>query len=148
MLRFEKSVVVVTGAGSGIGAATAKRFASEGACVVLNGRDRGKLDRVASELDAGRTLVHPGDVSVQSDAEALVAATVGRFGRLDVLVNNAASPRRAPSSKRPSRIGAGSWPSTWTASSNCIRAALPHLLTSKAASSTCPRSPASAATGT
>jgi NADP-dependent 3-hydroxy acid dehydrogenase YdfG len=44
MSRFEKMVVII-GAGSGIGAATAKRFASEGASVVPNGRDRGKLDR-------------------------------------------------------------------------------------------------------
>lgn len=131
MSRFEKSVVVVTGAGSGIGAATAKRFASEGACVVLNGRDRGKLDRVASELDAGRTLVHPGDVSVQSDAEALVAAAVGRFGRLDVLVNNAGIATTGPFLEATvedwRRIMAVDVDGVFY----CIRAALTHLLTSK-----------------
>ena len=88
-MRFNDKVVIVTGAGSGIGAATARRFASEGALVVLAGRTKDKLDRVAAELQAGRFLVHVTDVSQQSDVEILVADTVRQFGRLDVLVNNA-----------------------------------------------------------
>ena len=89
MARFAGKVVVVTGAGSGIGAATARRFAREGATVVLNGRRQAKLDEVAAGLPADRVLVRPGDVSREDDAKALVAAAVERFGRLDVLVNNA-----------------------------------------------------------
>ncbi len=89
MGRFTDKTVIVTGAGSGIGAATAVRFAEEGAAVVLVGRTRDKLDRVAAKLDAGRTLVHAGDVSDRAAVEALVAATLTRFGGIDVLVNNA-----------------------------------------------------------
>ena len=89
MPRFTDKTVIVTGAGSGIGAATADRFAGEGANVVLVGRTRGKLDRVAARLDAARSLVHEADVSDVAAVEALVAATVDRFGGLDVLVNNA-----------------------------------------------------------
>jgi meso-butanediol dehydrogenase/(S,S)-butanediol dehydrogenase/diacetyl reductase len=89
MTRFNDKVVIVTGAGSGIGAASARRFAAEGATVVLAGRRQDKLDRVAAELPAGKSLVRVTDVSQQADVDALVADTVRQFGRLDVLVNNA-----------------------------------------------------------
>ncbi|MET1026137.1 MAG: SDR family NAD(P)-dependent oxidoreductase, partial [Dongiaceae bacterium] len=82
-------VVIVTGGGSGIGAATARRFWSEGASVVLSGRTQEKLVATARELDVERSLVHVSDVSVPADVERLVADTVARFGRIDVLVNNA-----------------------------------------------------------
>ena len=89
MTRFNDKVVIVTGAGSGIGAATARRFAADGATVVLAGRTQEKLDRVAADLPAGKYLVRVTDVSQQADVEGLVADTVRQFGRLDVLVNNA-----------------------------------------------------------
>ena len=89
MTRFNDKVVIVTGAGSGIGAATARRFAADGATVVLAGRTQEKLDRVAAGLPAGKSLVRVTDVSRQDEVDALVADTVRQFGRLDVLVNNA-----------------------------------------------------------
>ncbi len=89
MNRFVSKTVIVTGAGSGIGAATAKRFAQEGANVVLVGRTRRKLDDVATGLAQDRTLIHVADVSDLSAWEALIKATVERFGAVDVLVNNA-----------------------------------------------------------
>lgn len=89
MERFKGKAVIVTGAGSGIGAATARRFAQEGATVVLAGRTESKLKEVARALAAERTLVQVTDVSRYEEAERLVAATVARFGRVDVLVNNA-----------------------------------------------------------
>ena len=89
MTRFNDKVVIITGAGSGIGAATVKRFAADGAMVVLAGRKREKLERVADELPTGKFLVRVTDVSQQADVDALVADTVRQFGRLDVLVNNA-----------------------------------------------------------
>lgn len=89
MARFEGKVVIVTGAGSGIGAATAKRFLSEGASVVLNGRRKEKLQATASAFDPGKILIHSGDISDELYVNQLIADTVARFGRLDVLVNNA-----------------------------------------------------------
>lgn len=89
MERFAGKVVVVTGAGSGIGAATARRFAQEGANVVLAGRTEAKLRETADGLDASRVLVQPTDVAKLDEVQALVQAAVRRFGRLDVMVNNA-----------------------------------------------------------
>lgn len=89
MPQFSGKTVIVTGAASGIGAATARRFADEGANVVLNDLRADALQASVADLNAERTLALPGDASEPAACAALVAAAVGRFGALDVLVNNA-----------------------------------------------------------
>jgi meso-butanediol dehydrogenase/(S,S)-butanediol dehydrogenase/diacetyl reductase len=90
MNRFEGKVVIITGAGSGIGAGTARRFLREGAFVTLNGRRENKLQETIASFDPAKSLVHPGDVSEEEYVKRLVEDTVAKFGKLDVLVNNAA----------------------------------------------------------
>ncbi|MGF1461274.1 MAG: SDR family NAD(P)-dependent oxidoreductase [Leptolyngbyaceae cyanobacterium] len=85
----EQKVVIITGAGSGIGAATAKRFAQDGYHVVLNGRTEEKLQAVADAIASDGTLICPGDVSDAGDVDALIAATIDAFGQINALVNNA-----------------------------------------------------------
>lgn len=83
---FAGKVVLITGGGTGIGAATAARFAEEGARVVITGRRSAPLAEVA-EATGARAIV--GDASVDADARATIAQVREEFGRLDVLVLNA-----------------------------------------------------------
>jgi meso-butanediol dehydrogenase/(S,S)-butanediol dehydrogenase/diacetyl reductase len=88
--RFEGKVVLVTGAGTGIGEAVCRRFAAEGAKVALVGRTESKLRRVAEDLadpTAARSFI--GDVTDPAGITTTVAAVVEAWGRLDVVVNNA-----------------------------------------------------------
>ncbi|WP_296263786.1 SDR family NAD(P)-dependent oxidoreductase [Pseudomonas sp. UBA6562] len=89
MLRFHDKVVLITGAAAGIGEATARRFAEEGAQVVLADWNLAKAQAVAAELPAERVLAVQVDVSDLASVQRMVEATVARFGGLDVLVNNA-----------------------------------------------------------
>jgi NAD(P)-dependent dehydrogenase (short-subunit alcohol dehydrogenase family) len=83
-------VVLVTGAGSGIGAAVAEAFAARGDCVVLTGRRVDALEATAARIgDADRTLAHRADVSQAAEVDELFQALESRFGRLDILFNNA-----------------------------------------------------------
>jgi 3-oxoacyl-[acyl-carrier protein] reductase len=92
-------VAIVTGAGKNIGRAIALALADGGAKVVVNGRsNRGNLDAVASEIASkgGEALAVLADVSDEASVAGLVAATVERFGRIDILVNNAAARPEKP----------------------------------------------------
>lgn len=90
-MRFEGKIIAITGGGSGIGKETAARFVAEGGKVALNGRDGAKLDAAAREIDptGQKVLTLAGDIAEPATGAALVDAAVSRFGRLDVLVNNA-----------------------------------------------------------
>lgn len=87
--RLDGTVALVTGASSGIGEATAVALAAEGAQVAVAARRRDRLEALADRIGADRVLVQESDITDESQARALVAATVEHFGRLDTLVNNA-----------------------------------------------------------
>jgi NAD(P)-dependent dehydrogenase (short-subunit alcohol dehydrogenase family) len=92
--RFEGRVALISGAGTGIGRTLATAYAREGARVVLGARRRELLDETATLVAnaGGEALVVPTDVSREQDCREIVERTLERFGRLDVLINNAAVP--------------------------------------------------------
>jgi 3-oxoacyl-[acyl-carrier protein] reductase len=92
-------VAIVTGAGRNIGRAIALALAADGASVLVNARgNRAEAESVAREIEAlgGKALVHIGDVADPAAVRAMADATKGRFGRIDILVNNAALRREKP----------------------------------------------------
>jgi len=93
--RFEGKVAVVTGGAKGIGLAVSRRFAAEGASVVVAGRDAEALKEAVTRLGAegGDAEAVAADVSLEADVEALCSRTLERFGRADILVNNAGMTR-------------------------------------------------------
>lgn len=95
MAYFAEKTLIITGASSGVGAAAARLFAAEGARVVLAARSAAALEKLAAELGENALAV-PTDVADRAACERLIAATVERFGGIDVLVNNAGFNSRGP----------------------------------------------------
>ncbi len=90
-MEISGKVIIITGASSGIGAATARELARHGATLVLAARREDELVALQAEIKAqgGRALAAPTDVRERADLERLVQATLDTYGRIDVLVNNA-----------------------------------------------------------
>jgi meso-butanediol dehydrogenase/(S,S)-butanediol dehydrogenase/diacetyl reductase len=125
--RFKGKIVIVTGSASGIGEATARRFVVEGAKVALVDRNKDSLEKVAKSLPADRVMVQAADVSDSRAVDGMVAAVVDRFGRLDVIVNNAGVHEGGD----PTSITDEKWRTVMSTDVDGVfygcRAALPHL---------------------
>jgi len=89
-MKLRGKVALITGGGTGIGAAIAERFVKEGALVCISGRREPLLEKVARSLPEGAVSVCAGDVTDYDDCLRMVDATVSLGGRIDVLINNAA----------------------------------------------------------
>ena len=93
MARFDlnDTVAVITGAAGGIGSVLCREFAIAGARVVLAGRTEQSLEAVAEEVEAEEALIVPTDIRDPSSVDNLIVRSVDHFGRVDVMINNAAS---------------------------------------------------------
>ncbi|MFC9842491.1 SDR family NAD(P)-dependent oxidoreductase [Streptomyces sp. NPDC060223] len=132
--RFEGHGVLITGAARGIGAATARRLAEEGAQVLVTDVDLAEAEKTAAAIreQGARAEAFLCDVGERTSVEAAVAYAVDTFGSLDVLVNNAygCTPDAPLFEDEPDEVWAHDLDLTLTGAYRCSRAALPHLVAS------------------
>ncbi len=130
-MNLEGKVALITGGGTGIGAAIAKRFVTDGAKICITGRRQEMLDQVAGSLPPGRVITCAGDVTDYKDVERMVERAVDFGGRLNVLINNAAMDQE-PSTVID--IEAGIWQRllevNLTGPFNMMKASIPHMIES------------------
>jgi NADP-dependent 3-hydroxy acid dehydrogenase YdfG len=128
--RLSGSVALVTGASSGIGAATARALAAEGAAVALAARRVDRLEELAQEIRAsgGTALPIEADVTARADAESAVQRTVDELGSLDILINNAGVMLLGPILDAPVEEWERMVSLNVVGLLYCARAAIPHLL--------------------
>ena len=90
-MGFQDKVVLISGAGAGIGQAAALAFASQGVFIAVNAQHENTCKKTVDKIRAlgGRALAVPGDISVSETARRIVDTVIGEYGRLDILVNNA-----------------------------------------------------------
>jgi meso-butanediol dehydrogenase/(S,S)-butanediol dehydrogenase/diacetyl reductase len=127
---FTGSVVLVTGGGSGIGLAITTAFLDAGATVAITGRRPDRLDQALAGAPAERTLAVPADVSDPAQVAGLVEQVVARFGRLDVVVSNAAGYEAGPITELADDAWERLRATNVDAFFHLAKHALPHLATS------------------
>ena len=133
-MKIENKVALITGGGSGIGAAIARRFVDEGAMVCITGRRQKNLDEVAAALPGDRVTTCSGDVSKEQDVQRMVETAVSFGGGLDVLINNAAMSSQGPVSELPPDVWRQMMDTNLTGPFLLMRAAIPHMISRGAGS--------------
>lgn len=133
MTSLAGKVVIITGASSGIGRATAIEAARRGALLSLGARNAEKLKEVASECAQYNpyVLTTIADVSVEADCKSLIDSTIAQFGRIDVLINNAGISMRALFLETDLNVIRRLMDTNFWGTVYCTKYALPHLLQSK-----------------
>jgi 3-oxoacyl-[acyl-carrier protein] reductase len=129
-LGLKDKVAFVAAASRGLGGATARQLAREGARVAINARDAGRLQAAAADIQAetgSPVLALPGDVSAPAEGERLIAETVERFGALDVLVTNTGGPPAGRFDDFDDDAWQKAFDLQFMSAVRLIRAALPHL---------------------
>jgi NADP-dependent 3-hydroxy acid dehydrogenase YdfG len=134
MALLDGTVALITGASSGIGAATASALAAQGATVVLAARRTSRIQEVAAKIraDGGTALALGADITRAQDAREIVSTTVAEFGRLDTLVNNAGTMLLGPALDAPLEEWERMVQVNLLGLMYCTHAALPQLLTAAA----------------
>ena len=128
--ELDGKVAIVTGAGRNIGRAIALALADGGASILVNARsNRAEADAVAREIEArgGKALVHIGDVADAAAVQAMADVAVKQFGRLDILVNNAALRREKPFAEMSYAEWREIMDVTLDGTFHCVKACLPAL---------------------
>jgi NAD(P)-dependent dehydrogenase (short-subunit alcohol dehydrogenase family) len=125
-MRLQDKVILVTGSTTGIGEAIARRAVAEGARVLVHGRDEKRGKELVAEL-AGKVALHVDDIADPQAPPRIVAAAIKAFGKLDALVNNAASVQRSNLSNTDAALFDKLIAINLRAPLLLIQAALPHL---------------------
>ena len=128
MKQLEGKRALITGGGTGIGAAIARRFVSEGAKVCIAGRRRQVLENLAASLPAGTVTIAAGDVAKEDDVERMVRATLEFAGGLDVLVNNAGTNAIMPLTEMGLEVWQRVLAVNLTGPFMLMKAAIPHMI--------------------
>lgn len=131
-LQLQGKVAIITGASRGIGLAIARELSAEGMRVVLAARTKELLDQLASSLP-NEALVYPVDLRDPQAPAGLIAAAIERFGRLDVLVNNAGATKRGDFLAFSDEDWADGFALKFFGAMRCCRAAWPWLVASRGA---------------
>lgn len=130
---LQNKVVIITGASSGIGLACAKEFASKGAKLMLAARNTDKLNELAAGLrkNGNDVEICTTDVSIEEDCKKLIESTINKFGKIDILINNAGLSMRAAFQQVDLSVLKRLMDVNFWGTVYCTKYALPYLLANK-----------------
>lgn len=130
---FKDKVVIITGASSGIGEATARKFALNGSKVVLAARTESRLSEITNEINrsGGEAFYVVTDVSIEADCKRLIEITIEKYSSIDILVNNAGLSMRASFLDADLRVLHRLMDVNFWGTVYCTKYALPYLIKSK-----------------
>jgi meso-butanediol dehydrogenase/(S,S)-butanediol dehydrogenase/diacetyl reductase len=133
-MKLSGKVALITGGGTGIGAAVARRFIEDGARVCITGRRKDRLETTARSFPEGSVVICPGDVTRPKDVDKMIETAVAFGGKLDILVNNAAMDSNGSILETSIDEWRGVLDANLTGPFATMKAAIPHMLANKGGS--------------